>query len=301
MIGEFIRSVKSEKVSLATRGTALSVTGEAHRASIQGLSGEDFPVIPKLREPFVFEITVPALAAALQSVLIAASRSGIRPELSGVSVMWAPKEDSPLTFAATDSFRLAEFRVPERELTRLEKETAVSCIIPLRAAQEMMRIAAESEGTAAIAINENQIGFRFGDTDFVSRLLEGTFPNYRSIIPATFGTEVEVSRREFIDLIRQAGLFASKISDVKISVHGKDHRISIESKDPGKGEYEGEIECRVTGDDVGITFNYQFLLEGLNEIPEGTLEIGMNEPNTPVLVRGADSPRYRYVVMPLKP
>jgi DNA polymerase-3 subunit beta len=300
MVLDFMRSVQDEKVSLVTSGTMLTITGTGRRATIQGLSGDDFPVIPKMKEQFLFEISSEVLEMALRAVIIAASRSEFRPELSGVSIVWSPNTDSPLTLAATDSFRLAEFRISDRDVMSLTRDGAVSCILPFKAAQEAIRIAGETGGSLRVAIDESQIGFRWDDTDFVSRLLEGTFPSYQSIIPRTFATEIRAARRQLISLLRQAGFFASKINDVKIHVHPNDRLISVSSRDPAKGEYEGKLECRIEGNEVELTFNYQFFLDGFEQIPDDEVTIGINEPHAPVLMQGSTNERFRYVVMPLR-
>lgn len=302
MASEFIRNLKSEKVTLAIAGTLLKIETEANRAAVQGLSADDFPVIPKITEEPLFEIQPAVWAHALESVSIAASRADIRSELQGVFLSWDPRiVEAPFVAAATDSFRLAEFRVTAAELSPKEKNAARTCIVPLKACQETIRIAGETEADLAVLISETQIGLKWEGGEFVSRLLEGSFPNYQSIIPSTFTTEVECKRRELIDLIRQAGLFASKINDVKLQFSAKHRGITVRAKDAAKGEYEGSTEGSISGNDIEVSFNYQFLLEGLERIGAEHVFIGVNDANAPVLLRAAaEEANYRYVVMPLR-
>lgn len=302
MTSELLRSIKSEKVVFSPEGTTLKIEADGRRAVIQGLNGDEFPLIPKHSGPITFSISPVIFGQALNRVTIAASRNDIRPELSGVYFSWNPKtDDSKLSIAATDSFRLAERNFESKNLTVNDKGEGGSCILPLRAAEEIARIAGEIEGDLAIAITETQFGMKWANGEFVSRLVEGSFPSYRAIIPQTFQTEVRCQRKAILELLRQAGLFASKISDVKFRVEKERKGIVVSSSDVLKGEYEGGLECTVSGEDVSLSFNYQFLIDGLERIEADEVMIGLNDPSAPILISPASGDiSYRYIVMPLR-
>jgi DNA polymerase-3 subunit beta len=302
MVLELLRSIKSEKTTIFAQESSLKIEADGRRALIQGFSGDEFPVIPKIEPQEIFEIPAVIFGRALEAVAVAASRSDIRVELAGVYFEWNPKtDDSKLTIASTDSFRLAEYNFKSKDIIVKNKEQTGSCILPLRAVQEIIRISGETEGNLAFAISETQFGIRWGNGEFVSRLLEGSFPNYRAIIPQTFKTEVSCPRRIFTDLIRQAGLFSSKINDVKLKIDSKQKEVTVSSKDAAKGEYEGKLECAVSGEDAELTFNYQFLVDGLERIETDEIMLGLNDPNSPALTQplGGEA-AYRYVAMPLR-
>jgi DNA polymerase-3 subunit beta len=302
MVLELLRSIKSEKTTIFTQESSLKIEADGRRALIQGFSGDEFPVIPKIESREIFEIPAVIFGRALEAVAVAASRSDIRPELAGVYFEWNPKtEDSELTIASTDSFRLAEYNFKSKDIIVKNKEQAGSCILPLRSAQEIIRISRETEGNLSFAISEMQFGIKWGNGEFVSRLLEGSFPNYRAIIPQTFKTEVNCPRRIFTDLIRQAGLFSSKINDVKLKIDSKRKEVIVSSKDAVKGEYEGKLECAVSGADAELTFNYQFLVDGLEQIETDEIMLGLGDPNSPALMQPLGGEvAYRYVAMPLR-
>jgi DNA polymerase-3 subunit beta len=301
MTGEFLRSIKSEKVVLTIDAKSLKIESNGQYAAIQGLSAEDFPVIPKSSGPLLFKIPGTKFAQALTSVAVAAAHSDIRAELGGVYFEWNPKAPgAKLVIAATDSFRLAEYNF-EGEVEFKIKEGSGSCILPLRAVQEAARIAQESGGELEFSISETQFGMKWPEGEFVSRLLEGSFPNYRTIIPQKFRTEINCRRRALLDLIRQAGLFSSKINDIKLSVTANNRELKIKSGDAAKGEYEGKIECAVSGEDLFLAFNYQFLVDGLERIESDEILLGLNDSNSPALLRPLDARvAYRYIVMPLR-
>jgi DNA polymerase-3 subunit beta len=302
MVLELLRSIKSEKTTIFVRESSLKIEADGRRALIQGFSGDEFPVIPKIGSKEIFEIPAAIFGKALEAVAVAASRSDIRPELAGVYFEWNPKtEDSKLTIVSTDSFRLAEYNFKSKDIIVKNKEQAGSCILPLRSVQEIIRISGEAEGNLEFVISETQFGIKWRNGEFVSRLLEGSFPNYRAIIPQTFKTEVNCPRRIFIDLIKQAGLFASKINDVKLTIDSKQKEVIVSSKDAVKGEYEGKLECVVSGTDAELTFNYQFLVDGLERIEADEIMLGLNDPSSPALIQPLGGEiAYRYVAMPLR-
>lgn len=296
---QFISAVKEEKIELEAVSRSLKIKSVQYQATIQGLDADDFPLIPKIVAPVLFEIPSQTLKNILSAVVIASAGTDIRPELQGVYVSFDPQK--ALIFAATDSFRLAEAVIQKSEFaTQQEKEKTSNCIVPAKCVQEVIKIAAEKNGDVKVAFDANQIIFQWEDVEFVSRLLEGEFPNYRTIMPSTFGTRCVFGRREFADVLRLAGFFSTKLNDVRLTIDADSKDMRISAKDSSKGDYEGGISGEISGDNLTAAFNYQFLVDGLEQIDGGKVFFGLNQEHTPAMLRPEGNDSYTYVVMPIR-
>jgi DNA polymerase-3 subunit beta len=300
ILSEFIRNIKSEKIKISIEETQLKIETDQNHASIQGLSGDDFPVIPKIEGDPLFEINAVIFAKALEAVINSAAQSEIKPELQGVFLSWDDFQPL-LVAAATDSFRLSEFKISGETFLVKKKEVNVSCIVPARTVLELIRICGEIEGGIEVYISENQIGIKWPEGEFVSHLIAGSFPNYKAILPSSFKMQATLNKKEFIDILRQAGIFSSRINDVSLSFSTKNKILTVKSQDSAKGEFEGILQCNsIKGEDIKIAFNYQFLIDGLNKADSEEIMISANDENSPALIEDIQNKNYRYIVMPLR-
>jgi len=300
MCAQILNSVTEEKIELNIYEETLRFKTDVFNASLRGLDASDFPVIPKIENGFSVELSSALLAQAFSAVLPAVSQSDIRPELQGVAFM--ADSNGGLKFAATDSFRLAEKKISASDVTmHTELPNDFRCIIPVHAIQEIIRLAAESSGSVRIKMNQNQIGFYWEEVEYTSRLLEGNFPVYEGLIPSNFMTNVTINRKKVIDILKQAGLFASKLRDVRLEVKVKSGTMHFMSRDSSKGEYEGTlVVVSANGEDIAISFNYQFLLDALASTLSQEIFMGISAANKPILIKGTEDPSYIHIVMPIK-
>jgi len=292
---DFLSQIGEEKVEVSASANSLKFNAGAYKATFQGLDPEEFPIIPKIQGQNQITLASGKLRQALGQVINAASYGQTRPELAGVNLTYEP--EGILKFVSTDSFRLAEKTINSQDFSSTGQK--FSALMPIRAAQEVLRISQEREGEVKIGVDPNQILFSWEDVNFISRLLENDFPEYHSIIPKNYLAEVSVPRKKFLEALRVSGVFSSKINDVRLALQPPD-KLVLKSANAAVGENEAVLPCQTKGDAVDVAFNYKFLIDGLENIWQDTVFFGVNRENSPAMIRGKDDSGYFYLLMPIR-
>jgi len=170
-----------------------------------------------------------------------------------------------------------------------------------------MRVFEKSGPTLYIQVSDNQIFVKNNPKDgsgpqvrFVSRVIDGEYPNYEQIIPESFSTTAEVSRDEIIRHIRSAGLFSSKVSEVAFRVNASAGEMEVSSSDNEHGDYHSVLSCKGEGKEVRTVCNFTYVLDGIGNIASPTISFNLNEDSTPVLISGTEDSSFRYLLMPIK-
>lgn len=290
-----VKNLTSERVTIELKGKKLMVSTENYEASIQSHETKDFPIIPEITDSkSLIECTTKTFSETLQSVISATQFSEIRPEISGVFVC----RDGGVVFVATDSFRLAERRF---DAFKSESIEGVRAVIPIHTAEEVLRIFSSGEDTAlSISFDQTQVFFKTKDVEIISRLIDGKFPDYKSIIPQNTKSEAIVDRAEFLQAIRLVSTLSTKINDVKIVVgEGKKH-LELSSSNSSIGENVYRIPTKLKGDPFSITFNWRFLIDGLKSFSGEEVSFGVNSSDRAAVFHEPGNKNLTYVVMPLK-
>jgi len=294
ILSGFINNLPNKKIELETKDNNLFIKCEGYKANIKGLSVEDFPIIPKIKEKpiFIFKKS-DILRNGLNQVIGAAAISESRPEISGI-LFYFNKE--VIKLVATDSFRLAEKTIYQSD-SLVDKP--IYLIIPQRTAQELIRILNEKpDQELKVILGNNQILFELNEVQLISRLIDGQYPDYQQIIPKNFKTKVFVLKDEIINNIRIASIFSSKINDIKLLI--SPGKIEILAKDPDLGENQSQILTKTEGENLEINFNFKYLLDGLANISTKQVFLGLNSESSPAIIRPVQEQDYLYVVMPIK-
>ncbi len=134
----------------------------------------------------------------------------------------------------------------------------------------------------------------------VSRLIEGEYPNYTEIIPQKYTTQLTLDKNEFLNQVKSASLFSGKINEVKIKVDPGKKEIKILSQSSEIGEYQSSISGKTNGENVEISFNHRFLLDGLLNIRSSEVTFELNGGSGPGVLKPVGDETYIYVIMPIK-
>lgn len=290
ILNSLVQSGQEGKLELEEKQGNLFVKTDTRDIRINGTPPDDFPLIPKIKKTSTFTIDSSFLEHGLGKVLPSVSSSEFKPELNGVLFKIAGKT---LRLAATDTFRLAEKTL---ELSAKSEGESFSFILPQRVSQELSRIAGSDE--VRVSLGENQVMFEIGGIKIISRLIEGNFPEYSAIIPKDFETSAFLDLPEFIDIVRSSSIFASKLQEVKLEVRGKN--LEVTTLNPEVGEYKTKLSISTTGKDITISFNFRYLLDGLNSLDEKEFFLGLNSENNPALLRNKNDSSFLYVLMPIR-
>lgn len=284
MLAEYLQYLPQGSVTLHLKPGALVIAAKAAEeknpkaahAVLQGESAENFPLIPHLEVGSEVSLPPRECGQALERVLYAVATDDTRPELAGVLLY---SEGTTLIFAATDSYRLAEVRVPLS--TPLSQPLSV--IVPGRAAQEIRRVLETAE-EATLRVGEGQVLLRTPTVHLVSRRVEGVYPEYAQVLPQQSPTTADVDRAELLRSIRAAAVFSENaVNRVTLEVGADQLRVTAVS--PEVGETENALPADVHGENVAISFNARFLREALTALPGERVRMGLGGPTTPTLFR----------------
>jgi DNA polymerase-3 subunit beta len=293
IITDYINLINSDKnIDLQEKEGEILIISDDWNTKIKTNSADDYPLIPEVKSGSKYKINLNNFKNAINSVVFAASFDEARPELTGVLLSFNNKS---LIFAATNSYRLSEKIIDLEEETKDEK-----IIVPLRSIQELARIMADMEvENFTIEFEETQVKFDFEETVLISRLIEGEYPDYKQVIPASFNSEVEIETNELTKAVKAASLFAkSGIFDVTLEF--VDGSVIIKAINSQVGENTIKIKTEQKGNNATIVFNYKFLLDGLNNINSSKTRIFINSASNPIVFRPVGEEKYMYLVMPIR-
>jgi len=303
LLTEFVASLPNDSVSIELDRRTLSVAVSCARskAHIKGIGAEDFPTLATIGDTEPTARIDPAeFREAIGQVAFAAATDDSRPVLAGVL---AEFEGASLTLAAADGFRLSVRRCDLVEPSR----ESLSIVVPARALQELARIIGDLEEPIDMAVtpNRSQLLVRAGSIEFLSRLIDGHFPDVRHIIPQTYGTRMVVSRDEFLAAARRAKLFAQSNNDVvRIQMNPGDGELdpgfaTISAQAAETGDNEDHLEAQVEGPQAHIAFNGRYLTEVLSVMRSTEVALEMTSPNAAGVFRPVGSDDFTHVIMPM--
>ncbi len=301
LLTEFVNSLPNDRIdiNLPAKSKTLGLKCARFEARISGIDAKDFPPIPKVEDGITTRVEVEALRQAISQVAFAAATEESRPVLTGVDAQF---DKDLLTLAAADGFRLAVYKLPLA--TPVTTKTEV--IIPARTLAELNRLIGDGEETVDITVNagKGQILFRLKDIELVSQLIQGSFPQYSQLIPASFTSRVVIDVAEFLRATKTASIFARDGSGiVRLLVtpgEGKTAtKLSISARSEEIGDDIGEIDAVVEGMEAKIAFNGEYLTDVLSVLRESQVALETTSPSSPGVLRPVGVDNYVHVVMPM--
>lgn len=301
LFSEFVNSLPNDTIEmkLNARTRTLNLKCARYEANLKGIDADEFPPIPRVSDEPASEIDPAVLEEAISQVVLAAASDDTRPVLAGVLASF--NEDT-LTLAAADGFRLAVRRAP---LVKAVPEK-FDIIIPARALHEIARIAGGEEEPVLVAItpNRSQILFHMKNVELVSRLIEGTFPNYNQIIPPRYATRTVVSTQDFLKATRIASFFARDASNiVKLQIEPGDElapgKVTVSANSAETGDTVSAIDAVVEGDNAQIAFNAKYLADVLGVLNCAQVALETNSPSSPGVIKPVGADNYTHVIMPM--
>jgi len=286
----------SERIQLQGEGDNLLVKTDNYEAKIQGNRTEDFPIIPTIEErKRKIEISAEVLNSALAAVSAAAQVSELKPELSGILFDF---QVGVLKLAATDSFRLAEKSILNSEF-QTDIEQGFRAIIPIATTQEIPKIF--NEDKIEIFFDDNQVLFQTKNSQIISRLIDGEYPDYQAIIPKSFETTITADRTDLINAIKLVSNFSGRTSDLKIKSESDAKTLEFYSSNQAVGENNYMVPVKKEGATIDeVSFNWRYLLAGLQSISSEQVIFGINGNQKPSILKPLADESMFYVVMPLE-
>ena len=273
---------------------------------MRGMSADDFPDLPLVQTGTPIQLDPNALVQGLRATLFASSGDESKQLLTGVHLSL---DGEGLECAATDGHRLAVLRLPhlQAETAEAAEEAAgepFSVTVPARSLRELERLLTgrPSADPLSLFCDRGQVVLLWADQVLTTRSLEGTYPNYRQLIPASFSRTITLERRAFTASLERVAVLADQHNNVvKMALDPARGlvTISVDAQDVGSGSEQ--LPAEMEGEPIEIAFNVRYLLEGLKAIGTDRVRLQCNAPTTPaVLSPAGNESDYTYLVMPVQ-
>ena len=273
----FVSSLRGERsVVCEVSDGNLVVTTDGSTSTIKAHPHEDFPKIPHVEGGA--SLTAPAhdLTRCLKDVQYSASASTVKPELSSVFIT---SPDSQLVFVATDSFRLAE-----RTSQIKNQNNFPDVLIPQKNVPEIIRILEEVDEEVTVLCDGNQVAFRFDGVYLTSRIIDGTFPDYKQIIPTEATTEVVVLKEDLEHTLKTARIFSDKLNQIVFTLDPAQKTFSVSTHNSDVGENTNTLKATLTGEPLTITFNYTYIIDCFSSLTTDSISLSLNGSDKRVVV-----------------
>ncbi|MGA8515910.1 MAG: DNA polymerase III subunit beta [Burkholderiaceae bacterium] len=290
---DILRTMPSDQtVSIESSASKLVLKGGKSRFTLQTLPAEDFPLVQEAASfgP-VFSVPQKTLKELLAQVSFAMAVHDIRYYLNGILFV---AEGKTLSLVATDGHRLAfssaqlDVEVPKQEV-----------ILPRKTVIEMQRLLSDSEGQIEMQFAGNQAKFSFGGMEFVTKLVEGKFPDYNRVIPKNHKNIITLGRAALLATLQRTAILTSeKFKGVRLNIEPGTLRVA--SNNAEQEEAVDELDIDYAGDAIEIGFNVTYLIDALGNMPQEMVRLELSDSNSSALFTIPDNATFKYVVMPMR-
>ena len=279
-------------VSLETSQSKVILKGGKSKFTLQTMQSDDFPLVQESASfgP-IFSVPQKTLKDLLSQVSFAMAVHDIRYYLNGILFV---AEGKQLSLVATDGHRLAyasatlDVEVPRQEV-----------ILPRKTVIEMQRLLSDVEGAIEMQFANNQAKFSFGGMEFVTKLVEGKFPDYNRVIPKNHKNAIVLGRSALLaSLQRTAILTSDKFKGVRLNIDPGSLRVA--SNNAEQEEAVDELDIDYAGDSIEIGFNVTYLIDALANMTQDMVQLELSDGNSSALFTIPDNASFKYVVMPMR-
>ncbi len=290
---DILKSMPSDQlVTLTSNQNKLTLQGGKSRFTLQTLPAEDFPLVQESSDAGpAFSVPQNTLKALINQVHFAMAVHDIRYYLNGILFV---AEGTSLVLVATDGHRLALAQASlEQEIPKQE------VILPRKTVLELQRLLKDEDSPIEMRFAGNQARFAFSGMEFVSKLVEGKFPDYNRVIPKNHKNNLMVGRQALLASLQRAAILTSeKFKGVRVNLEPGSLRIA--SSNAEQEEAKEELEVDYGGDSIEIGFNVTYLMDVLSNTQVDMVKLELQDTNSSALFTIPEQPGFKYVVMPMR-
>jgi DNA polymerase III subunit beta len=292
IFSQTISTLTNQKLTLHTSQNNLIIDGDRGKTSITTLDASEFPTLPYVKNNKGTPLTISTrdLIATLKSVAFAASTSSVKPELASISVSL---EGGEMVAAATDSFRLAEVKIPVKT-----KNSFDSVLLPARNTPDILRMLESSEDVE-IRVGDNQCTFVTDLGYLTSRTIDGAFPDYHAIIPKDVVASATCLKEEAIQAFKKISIFTDAFNQVHLSFKPSEKTFTVSALNAAVGETIDAIPATVEGEDIDINFNARYIVDALSVVGGDSVSFLVAGQGKPMLMTDVPRKGFTYLVMPM--
>lgn len=284
-----VNLITQANTTLYVEEGVLCVESKSSKTEIKSIPAADFPNIPHVQgTPLTLQGSLFTLG--IKTTAFTASQSSIKPELGSIYIY--QKKEHSLTFVATDSFRLMEKTVPQKNLVLNE-----SILIPYKNALELARVAEDAIGDISLYVNENQCALQVGDIYITSRLVSGSFPDYEQIIPKEYKTNITLLTNDLAQALKKTSIFLNKFMQLTLTLSGGTCTLSAQSGE--SGATTESVDATVEGEEITLNFNQRYINEVVPHIQDDSVLLKCAGVGRPMVIENVHDKSLRYLVMPM--
>lgn len=276
------------EIEVDTKDVATIQCGPAF-FKLVGLPEEEFPPLPEFEESSVYSVNQDSLREMLQKVSYAASTDETRYILNGALLSF---KDEKLTIVATDGRRLA---LVEQEV-EFPEGSEVDLVVPTKTISELVKTLGD-EGVLRIRVSATQVAFDFDQILIISKLIEGTYPNFQQVIPAQCEERVAIDRDVMLTAVRRVSLLTDD-QTASIRLNFGENKLELVTNSPEIGEARETIPVKYTGKEISIAFNPGFLMAPLRHLDSDEIFFELSDELSPGVIK--TSVPFLYVLMPIR-
>ncbi|MGI6220880.1 MAG: DNA polymerase III subunit beta [Coriobacteriales bacterium] len=291
LISELVKTLPEAAVSCSLDGEQFIIECLSSRFSMKTMQAKDFPAFPEVEAAESIVIPAGRASEMVKKVSKAVSRDESHMILTGINVV---AEGENISMVATDSYRLA---IDESSIEN--HDGTFQLVIPGSVLDDVCRLLGK-EDSLEIGYNDNQILFKFGQSTFVTRKLEGNYPNYKQIIPKEKTISAVVETKTLLDAIKRVSVMAQEYMQIRLELLPELQQIVISAKVADVGGAKETVDAQIDGEQILIGFNYQYLMDGLNAISTEEVVFEANSPLKPGVLKSVGEEKFFYLSMPVK-
>jgi len=290
---DILRSLPVDQtVSLESSAAKLILKGGKSKFTLQTMPAEDFPLVQESANfgP-VFSVPQKTLKSLLSQVSFAMAVHDIRYYLNGILFV---AEGQQLSLVSTDGHRLAfasatlDVEVPKQEV-----------ILPRKTVLELQRLLSDADGAIEMQFANNQAKFSFGGMEFVTKLVEGKFPDYNRVIPRNHQNNIILGRAALLSTLQRTAILTSdKFKGVRLNIDPGTLRVAANNAE--QEEAVDELDIDYSGDSIEIGFNVTYLIDALSNMTQEMIKIELSDGNSSALLTIPENDQFKYVVMPMR-
>jgi DNA polymerase-3 subunit beta len=290
LASDVVRALPGGAVTVEVGDEDARITADRAEFSLRVTAADEYPKLPPTdAEPVQLEAG--EFAKALRQVTPAASTDDNRPIITGVLLT---AEEGGLRLVATDSYRLAV-----RDLAGLSGTLGgrSSVLVPSRALREVERLLSGAD-SITLRLGEREAAFEVGTTRVTTRLIDGEFPNYRGLIPASYPNRLVVGREPLLDAIRRVRLLARDATPVRLVMSADGLELLAVTQDVGQAHET--LDAKFEGTELTVAFNPQYLAEGVDVTPGDEVVLETIDALKPAVLRSTETQEFLYLLMPVR-
>ena len=290
---DILRTMPGDQtVSLESSQSKIILKGGKSKFTLQTMQAEDFPLVQESANfgP-MFSVPQKTLKNLLGQVAFAMAVHDIRYYLNGILFV---AEGKQLSLVATDGHRLAfasatlDVEVPKQEV-----------ILPRKTVIELQRLLSDADGAIEMQFANNQAKFSFDGMEFVTKLVEGKFPDYNRVIPKNHKNKITLGRTALLSTLQRTAILTSdKFKGVRLNIDPGSLRVA--SNNAEQEEAVDELDIDYGGDSIEIGFNVTYLIDALTNMSQEMVSLELSDGNSSALFTIPDNATFKYVVMPMR-